>query len=35
MNYKNIYTNAFLNKDYSKEHHSQYDWTLDLLKKNS
>lgn len=33
MDYHNIYTNAFSNKNYSKEHHIQYDWVIELLKQ--
>lgn len=30
MDYHNIYTNAFSNKNYSKDHHIQYDWVIEL-----
>lgn len=33
MDYYNIYKNAFSNKSYSAEHHVQYDWVIELLKK--
>ena len=33
MDYHKIYTNAFSDNNYSKEHHVQYDWVIELLKK--
>jgi len=33
MDYHKIYTNAFSDKSYSAEHHVQYDWVIELLKK--
>ena len=33
MNYLNIYTKAFSDKNYSSDHHVQYDWVIEILKK--
>jgi hypothetical protein len=33
MDYYNIYTKAFSDKNYSHDHHIQYDWVIELLKK--
>jgi len=33
MDYHSIYANVFSDKNYSRFHHVQYDWVIELLKK--